>query len=988
MDDLEFLDSLGPVPLAADVNALKISLERLNDAIRGAPDTDLADRFQRLLAHSKAVRLIEAILANSPYLTWCATIDPGFFCDLLINGPDVTSESALNVLINKRKETLNESEIAKALRVAKRRMALTIAVADISETWTLEKITGTLSQFASLSLSVAASHLLRETAKNGGFSLSDMENPELESGLVILGMGKLGARELNYSSDIDLIVLFDPEVIQTTDPDRLQTLFVRLTRQLVKLMEERTGDGYVFRTDLRLRPDPGATPIALSTYAAETYYESLGQNWERAAMIKARPVAGDIQAGERFLKWLRPFIWRKSLDYAAIQDIHSIKRQINAHKGGNRMDVPGHNIKLGRGGIREIEFFAQTQQLIWGGREPNLRPAVTLDALNALTEFGLCEPETCTQLSTSYRFLRRLEHRLQMINDEQTQTLPEDSEKLHQLALFTGYPDTAAFVQDVETHIKAVHAAYANLFDDAPSLGTAQTSGGNLVFTGGDPDPETLQTIADMGFTPPETIDAAIRGWHHGRYRATHSTRAREILTELMPILLAALATMTNPTAAFLRFDEFLRGLPAGIQLFSMFKAQPAILSLVAEIMGKAPRLARRLAGRPSLLDSVLAPDFFDPPPTLSELDADLADQLATVEYLEDALNSCRRWANDHRFQIGVQQLQGLIDPRSASASLSDIAQTALKYLYPPVAADFAKNHGQVAGARMAVLALGKLGSREMTASSDLDLVFIYDVTDETGQSDGAKPLYVTQYFARLGQRYINAITALTQEGSLYEVDMRLRPSGNSGPIATTLNAFQKYHATSAWTWEHMALTRARVVVADDSFADIVNDAVRQALTAPRDPDKLRTDVASMRVRLAKEKPGDGLWSLKQMRGGMVDIEFITQYLLLKHGHDHPEILHSNTLTSLQNLCDAQLLDSADGHVLMATLRLWQGLQGMLSLTIEEEMTKAREADMSTALKADLVAIAGEPDFPQLEARVKDDAAQVFAIFEKIVGSA
>ncbi len=980
-----FLDNIGALPTAADSEALIVGLERLEDAVKQRADTELSDRFQELFSHVSAKKLIEAILANSPYLTWCATIDPEFFIDLLAKGPDESAEALFNLLKDKQKETLNDTETGATLRIAKRRMSLAIATADISGYWSLEQVTQTLSDFASACLSFAIAHLLKAAAQSGAFELPDMENPETGSGLVILGMGKLGARELNYSSDIDLIVLFDPDVIKTTAPERLQTVFVRLARSLVKLMEERTAEGYAFRTDLRLRPDPGATPLAISTYAAETYYESQGQNWERAAMIKARPVAGDIAAGEQFLKWLTPFVWRKSLDFVAIQDIHAIKRQINAHKSGNKMDVPGHNIKLGRGGIREIEFFAQTQQLIWGGREPVLRSPYTLQALKDLTEFGLCEPEICEQLTASYRFLRTVEHRLQMIHDAQTQTLPDDEAGLRHLALFLGYADTAAFTAEMEMHIHRVHSAYAHLFDDAPALSADHETGGNLVFTGGEPDPDTLKTIATLGYEKPETIDTLIRGWHHGRYRATHSTRAREILTELMPTLLKAMASMSNPMTTFLKFDEFLRGLPAGVQLFSMFQAQPAILTLVAEIMGKAPRLARHLASRASVLDSVLAPDFFDTPPDRAELEAHLDQQLARAEYLEDTLNICRRWANDHRFQVGVQRLQGLIPPPVASGALSDIAQTALGALYPKVEADFMESHGRVGDSRLAVLALGKLGSREMTASSDLDLVFIYDVADETAQSDGEKPLYATQYFARLGQRYINAITALTQEGSLYEVDMRLRPSGNSGPIATTLTAFRKYHAESAWTWEHMALTRARVVVADAPFAKTVENAITEALTEPRDPDKLLRDVAQMRDRLAREKPASGLWSLKQIRGGMVDIEFIAQYLQLKHAHAQPDILSPNTATALDNLIRANLLDAADGQTLITTLRLWQGLQGMLSLTIEEEMTKEREADMSAALKADLVAIASEPSFKTLEARIKDDAARVYGIFQVLI---
>ena len=362
---------------------------------------------------------------------------------------------------------------------------------------------------------------------------------------------------------------------------------------------------------------------------------------------------------------------------------------------------PGHNIKLGRGGIREIEFFAQTQQLIWGGHEPQLRSLSTVKAIRELKEFGLCDEKTHDELIDSYHFLRTLEHRLQMINDEQTQTLPNDDAKLCHLALFSGFYDQSHFIATVEKHIYQVHKIYANLFNDAPPLGTGGDIGGNLVFTGGDSDPDTLQTIATLGYEQPKTIDATIRGWHHGRYKATHNTRAREILTELMPTILRAIATMPDPTATFLKFDDFLKGLPAGIQLFSLFQAQPAILNLVAEIMGKAPRLARYLAGRPFVLDSVLAPDFFDAPADYGALNADLTRQLNSSKYLEDSLNICRRWANDHRFQIGVQQLQGLITPKEASSALSDIAQTALQGLYPRVESEFVKIHGKSQGGQL-----------------------------------------------------------------------------------------------------------------------------------------------------------------------------------------------------------------------------------------------------------------------------------------------
>jgi len=988
MHDFPFLETVETVPSATDADAAarirERWLEAFADGTNGGEDDD-AGRARAIDGMPTGSALLDAIFGNSPFLSQCAVSDPDFLCDLLQSGPTEAFSTSMASLADKGKESLNEQALARELRLAKRRVALGIAVADITGAWPLFEITGALSRFAETALSLACGHALRTAAADGAFRLQHEDDPERDSGFVILGMGKLGARELNYSSDIDLIVLFDPTVIETDVPDRLQKNMIRITRTIVKLMDERTADGYVFRTDLRLRPDPGATPIALSTLAAETYYESLGQNWERAAMIKARPVAGDIAAGERFLKWLSPFIWRKNLDFAAIQDIHSIKRQINAHRAGDTLEVPGHNVKLGRGGIREIEFFAQTQQLIWGGREPDLRSPMTLDAIRALADFGLCDAGTVTALSGTYAFLRTVEHRLQMTNDEQTQTLPDDEAGLEHLALFLGYERRHDFEADMQRHLETVHAIYGRLFADAPSLGAGGEAAGNLVFTGGEPDPETLKTIETLGYANAETVDATIRGWHHGRYRAMRSTRARELLTELMPELLSAIAGTPDPDATFLAFDSFLAGLPAGVQLFTMFQAHPQLLGLVAEIMGKAPRLARHLSRRPSVLDSVLAPDFFAGLPDHETLQADLADQLARTEFMEDVLDTSRRWANDRRFQVGVHRLRNLTGPQAASAALSDIAETALQQLLPPVSREFEDQHGKITGARIAILAFGKLGSREMTASSDLDLVFVYDTPDENPQSDGPWPLYATQYFARLCQRFINAVTALTSEGSLYEVDMRLRPSGNSGPLATTLPAFEKYQAASAWTWEHMALTRARVIVADAGFRAEIESVLRAVLTRPRDRDKLLADVAAMRERLAREKPAECLWSLKRIRGGIIDIEFIAQYLMLKHAAEYPDVLDTNTAAALTRLGEADCLAPRDTQALLKALRLWQGLQGMLSLTIEDEMNAEREAEMSDALKADLAHIAEAATFQALEDRVKSTAEQVYDIFGRII---
>ncbi len=933
-----------------------------------------------------ARRLAEALFGNSPYLSKCMTGAADFACRLFARGPDDMFSTLLEELND---DKADETETGKLLRATKKKAALCVALADIAGLWPLEKVTAALSQFADLAISRAAAQALRTAAARGDMELADPEHPEMESGLVILGMGKLGGGELNYSSDIDLIVLFDPDRVQSDDPDNLQTAFVRLTRNLVRLLEEHTADGYVFRTDLRLRPDPGATPLAISVLAAETYYESIGQNWERAAMIKARPVAGDIEAGRAFLKWLTPFVWRKNLDFAAISDIHSIKRQINAQRGGQGISVPGHNVKLGRGGIREIEFFAQTQQLIWGGRLPELRLSQTVKTLEKLADCGQIIEVVRDDLIAAYRYLRRVEHRLQMIDDEQTHSLPEDPGKLAAVATFLGYDDSQSLALELTAHLEKVETHYAGLFEDAPSLGASSGEDdliiGNLVFTGGDSDPETIRTIENLGFKNAAAVDAAVRGWHHGRYRAMRSARARELLTEFFPVLLKALAATPDPDATFNRFDEFLSGLPAGVQLFSMFYSNPRLLDLVAEIMGDAPRLAEYLARRPQVLESVLTADFFDPPPSAECLLAELDQKMRQAEYFEDVLVMCRRWANDRRFQVGVLALRGRIAPATTALALSDIAEVAIDRLYNRVEEEFARTHGRITGSELAVVSLGKLGSREMTPESDLDLVFVYDLPDGIDASDGAKPLPPSQYFARLSQRLINAISAQTGEGALYEVDMRLRPSGAAGPIASSLAAFIQYHEQEAWTWEHMALTRGRVIVGAPGMHEKINRAIRRTLTRRRDPDKLLTDVAHMRERMEGEHHTDFIWDVKHLRGGLVDVEFITQYLELRHAHDHPGVLAHDTRTVLQNIKRLGLLDGATADELIAAALLWQSLQGMLRLTIPRALRKQHDHTIPQGLRDKLAGACGAADFATLTAMIETTATTVMGHYQAII---
>jgi glutamate-ammonia-ligase adenylyltransferase len=975
---MELLSCLSPdgggLPRPADQRLLSLGQQAWQEALAAAAGDPAHDTARTWSATPAGARLLAAIFGNSPFLTGAAVREWAFLTRLVAEGADPLFAEIAAAIEEPQDLGEDRAALMRRLRIAKRRAALLAAVAELAGSWSLEQQTGALSRFAAAALGAAIRHLLREAAGRGQITLAAPEDPERDCGLIVLGLGKLGGWELNYSSDIDLILLYDPARARVSARDGVQSFFVRFVRDLVRIVDERTGDGYVFRTDLRLRPDPASTPLAISVPAALAYYESVGQNWERAALMKARPVAGDHVAGMRFLGELQPFLWRKNLDFAAIEDIHSIKRQINAHRGGSRIAIMGHDIKTGRGGIREIEFFAQTQQLIWGGRLRELRVAPTCEALRRLAACGRIDPPTAAALVEDYRFLRRLEHRLQMVEDAQTHRLPETPEGIARIATFLGYQDPDRFVGELRAHLLSVEKHYADLFEEAASL----SGPGNLVFTGAEDDRETLDTLAALGFADPAAVSALVRSWHHGRLRATRSQRAREILTELVPELLRIFGATPHPDAALMRFDRFLSHLPAGVQLFSLFYSNPGLLALVAEIMAGAPLLADELAARPALLDAVLTEGFFGPLPDRAGLGQDLEQLVVGARDFEDRLDALRRWAGERRFQAGVQLLRGALDGGAAGAVLADIAEVAIAALVPVVEADFARQHGHVPGGALAVIGMGRLGSREMTLASDLDLILVYDAPPEVEFSDGTRPLPVAGYYARLSQRLISAVTAPTAEGRLYPVDMRLRPSGSSGPIATSLPAFARYQREAAWTWEHMALTRARPVAGDRGLCRKAESVITGVLRLPRDPLRLAIDVADMRRRIAAQHPQPPPLDLRNRGGGLIDLEFLVQYLLLREAAAAPQILRRNAAEALATLADAGILPPRARRELSEALALLRQVRAILTLLSDGDVLP--EPDLAT-----LARCAGAVDFARLDGQMTAAAQRVRAWYERLV---
>ncbi len=967
----------------------------------------------RLAARPAVAAMLAALGGNSPYLSDLALREAAALQTILRAGPDRAVADAMADLAAIA-PSARRPVVAAGLRRAKRVVALATAIADIGGIWHLDRVTGVLTTLAETTLRLAVAHLLRAAHDRGELALPEPDDPAQGGGFVAIGMGKLGARELNYSSDIDLVLLYDPAAPIYTPQIAVEAIggfTSRLARDLVTLMEARDADGYVFRTDLRLRPDPAATPPAITLPAALSYYESMGQNWERAAMIKARPVAGDLALGTFFLDAIRPFIWRKGLDFAAVADIQAMKRRIDQHALSKRAGskpagsqlaaargagapargqdpvarIAGHNVKLGEGGIREIEFLAQTLQLVWGGRDPTLRVATTLDALRQLVRTGHLQRRAATELARAYHYLRKVEHRLQMVADRQTHVLPDTPEGLAQFATFMGHADAQGFAVELLGHMDQVGQRYAEVFGDIPDDAYGADVSSALDFSGVDEvPPETAAILAGLGYANIPALVAAVRGWLAGRPRALRSERARDLMAQLLPAVLAALGRQPQPDTAFSRFDALLTRIPAGVQLLSLFQRNPQLLDRIAAVLGAAPWLADHLTRHPAALDGLLSPEEEPDPARLLRL------RLRDATALEEVIEIIRRMVREEEFALAVATMDGRLDADSAGLQRTALADAVLSALLAPVLADFASRFGRVRGGGMAVVAMGKAGGREMMAGSDLDLMLIYDHPDDVTESRGGanvKRLPASQWFVRAAHTYIAAVTAPGIDGPLYAVDMRLRPSGNKGPVAVSLKSFRHYHATSAWTWERMALTRARVIAGPPALRAEIEAGIEEAIAHAGEPARIRADAAAMRARLARDLPPIGRWDVKLRPGGQIEVEFVSQTLQLVHAARHPEVRSETTRVALRRLADAGMLPGEDAATLIRADRVWRTVQGMLRITLGRGAHgDLPEATASSLLRAAARAGAPAVDLADLLMTLDGLGREVRALFVRHVG--
>ena len=867
------------------------------------------------------------------------------------------------------------------LRRMKAEAALLIALCDIGGIWPVMQVTAALTDLAVASVQMALRFLLRHEVARGRIRAADPERPEQGSGLIVLAMGKMGAGELNYSSDIDLIVFYDRNATSLAEDIEPQPFFVRLTQAMARLLQQRSGEGYVFRVDLRLRPDPASTQVAISTEAALHYYEREGRTWERAAMIKARPCAGDLAAGEAMVAEIAPFVWRKHLDFAALADVHDMKRQMQTFRGQSEIAVEGHNVKVGRGGIREIEFFAQTQQLIAGGRHPELRVRPTLLALNVLANSNWITFEARDQLTTAYEFLRRVEHRLQMIADEQTHSLPEELRGGRALCHFFGYAEPRRLRQGPGW--PSQHRAGAL---QPPVRGRSDRHGEAAGHRTTPPAPRISACSIIWCRSASRSRRwwrTTVQQWLTGDYRALRGESTRNAFVEFMPGLIDGLAHAEEPDNAVTAFDRFLQALRRGGRLISLLGQNPDLVALVALILGAAPRLGDMLARQPQIMDGLIDPRFFGAMPDQKELSGRLAATLKDADSYEDFLDRLRLFGQESLFLIGTRILSGTVSAQQASTAFADVAEGIVNTVHGLVTEQFAGQYGRIRDQQTAIVAMGRLGSREMTASSDLDLILLYDYDHEQPDSDGERPLHGAQYFARFTQRLISAFTTRTNYGVLYDIDMRLRPSGRAGPLASRLDSFADYQEREAWTWEHMALTRARVISASPAFRKKIEDVIRAVLTRPRDRAATAADVADMRRAIAQEKGEDDFWDLKYAAGGLVDIDFIAQYLQLVHAADKPDILNVSTLGRARP-CRAARRARAFGR------RGAARRSAALSRPHADHRLcvsgKFNPATSGEDLLRVLARAGDTPDFSTLQARLRETQGEVRRVFNAVVG--
>ncbi|QAY79804.1 bifunctional [glutamate--ammonia ligase]-adenylyl-L-tyrosine phosphorylase/[glutamate--ammonia-ligase] adenylyltransferase [Sphingosinicella sp. BN140058] len=839
--------------------------------------------------------------------------------------------------------------LAAALRRERSALATALAIGDLAGLIPFEALVAELSDLADKSLHRAIEAAILE------------RTPDAEPrGFTIIALGKHGSRELNYSSDIDPLFLFDPATLPLKPREEPGQAAVRIGQRVIELIQKRDGEGYVFRIDLRLRPSSEVTPIALPVDAAISYYESSALPWERAAFIRARHAAGDVALGRYFLDAIHPFVWRRSLDFGAIEELQSITRRIRDHYSQGQKFGPGYDLKRGRGGIREVEFFAQIHQLIHGGREPGLRARATLDALAALAADARISSTDAADMADAYRLFRTIEHRLQMVDDRQTHSLPADPAALDNVARLHGLEDGASLLALLRPQVDRVAAVYTAMAGD-------QEEHLPLV-------PEALEVrLAEIGFASPAEARGRVDRWRSGKARSLRTAPAREAFEAMLPLLLEAFARAPDPMRAMNRFEDVLERLPSGVNFYRLLQARPGLTEHLAEILSHAPTLADQLARRPELLDGLIDASAFDLPPPLSDLIAEFVQAERKGEDYQMILDRVRRLVNERRFALGVQLVTGRSQPLDVTTGYARVAEAALNVLADVTIAEFEKRHGKVPGSELLILALGRFGGEALTHASDLDLVYLFSGTHEA-ESDGEKPLRATDYFNRLAPRVTAALSVPTAAGPLYEVDTRLRPSGKDGLLAVSVESFERYQREQAWTWEHLALLRARPIYGSPAARAELAAVIDRTLRLSRDPGQVTAEAVRMRRDIALHKQAGGPFDIKLGEGGLVDLEFAVHTLQLRTGIG----LDPHLEVAIEALCRAGLVRQDSDEA----LRL------LISMLVMFRLVSPSSAEPAEASRPLVARACGLPDWQALLAAHAQARQSVSELWRNVAAAA
>ena len=918
---------------------------------------------------------LAAIFAHSRHLQGLARAHPQIITPILTGGAAQVVQRAIAEIDASAAEIHDEALMMAAIRKLRGQSALAVALSDMAGAVSVETQMTWLSEAAVSALGVTATFLFRQATRRG--QIADervITAPGMKGcGWTVLALGKLGAGELNYSSDIDLILLHDPIENPLLKPDQSQAFYVGMARDLVRLLSATTADGIGWRVDLRLRPDPGATAVSIQREAAIGYYESIARTWERAAFIRARPVAGDIGMGQRFLADIQPFIWRRNLDYTVMDDMKVMLRRPVAAPGWE-----GFNLKTGPNGIRSIEFLTHVLQLVGGGRATSLRGGSTLPALGALAAENWISAEQKDRLSALYLALRRAEHRLQMIADAQTHALPRSMEAIAGAARFMGHKDETAFLAALSDILAEVGAnSRHRLFADEDS---------GHIAAGAPPleDAERLSGwLATRGFSRPDDIAAILSGWMAGRIAATRGERARALLGSIIPLMLTHLAEAADPDAAFAHFADFVEGLPASVQIFSLLDHNSDLTRLLGDILVLSPRLGATLRRHSMLFDLVLFSDFFAPLADADSFESDLRDTIRD-EPVETALEIITRMTRERRFRAEVQRLSGVSDHAALGRALADGAEAVIRVIADLARADMERRHGAIEGG-FVTIAMGRLGLRDLTATSDLDLVFAWDAPADAqseGRANGGGVLGATAYFTRLAQTLASWLGGATGEGDLFSIDTRLRPDGEKGAFAPRLGRVEEYYREEAWLWEKLALAKARVVTPASPLAERTGRIIHEVLSGPVPAGDMATALQEMRRRMRASYGDAPDWQLRKRPGGIGEIDLLVQGLRLVHA----DLFNGSAEAApaiIDKLATAGRLPAQDAEQLAAASQLFTDLHHALRLVVGS--STQRPDSLATAARQFVLDACESPDLANLTGRLDSARADVESLFDRLM---